>query len=132
MNNSIRDEKDFLEPLLLESDHRLFFSFSFRSTLNPSTLGSLAGWLPHEGARLNGLSGVAWFINRFSRGFQTKSVCFNIKGGRIGSWRNMNKPQGVAKYISTWDIYTIEKIKISVRCHSIMWPPFLCTHKDIK
>ena len=31
----------------------------------------------------------------------------------------MNKPQGVAKiYISTRDIYTIEKIKISVRCHT--------------
>ena len=30
----------------------------------------------------------------------------------------MYKTQGVAKYISTRDIYTVEKIKISVRCHN--------------
>ena len=31
------------------------------------------------------------------------------KGGRIGSWRNMNKPQGVAKYIYPHEIFTQQK-----------------------
>ena len=36
----------------------------------------------------------------------------SIEEGRIGSWRNMNKTRGLQNiYVSTRNIYTVEKIK---------------------
>ena len=55
--------KGSLEPLIQGADHQLLLLYSFRSTLNsdfnPSTPGSWPAGSPAQGARNNGLSGLA-------------------------------------------------------------------------
>ena len=97
---------DFSEPLLLGADHQLFFSSSFRSTLNsefnPSTLGSWPASSPCKGPGITVylawllFSGLAWSINRFLPWVRHKTVNFD-KRGRRGSWRNNKKNAGVKK-----------------------------------
>ena len=124
--------RDFSEPLLLGADHQLFFSFSFRSTLNsqfnPSTLGSWPASSPWKGPGLTVylawllFSGLAWSINRFLTWVLHKTVNFD-KRGRRGSWRNNKKNSGGAKItISTQTYLHSRKDKIfSPMLQYIVW-----------